>query len=88
MVGRKMSAIGEMYQKGTRAINKTFCRLRLIVLIAVTTGMRVAEIFGLKWSDVMYGEGLLAVRAKLKAARCVTSRCFPNWPTSCGAIPL
>ena len=29
-------------------INKTFFRLRLIVLIAVTTGMRVAEIFGLQ----------------------------------------
>lgn len=37
----------KMYRKGTRAINKTFYRLRLIVLIDVTTGMRAAEIFGL-----------------------------------------
>ena len=37
----------KMYRKGTGTINKTFYRLRLIVLIAVTTGMRVAEIFGL-----------------------------------------
>jgi integrase len=59
----------KMYQKGTKAINKTFSRLRLIVLIAVTTGMRSAEIFGLKWSDVMCGEGLLAVRAKLKRGK-------------------
>ncbi len=57
------------YQKGTNAINKTFYRLRLIVLIAVTTGMRAAEIFGLRWSDVLYGEGLLAVRAKLKGGK-------------------
>ena len=32
----------------------------MIVLIAVTTGMRSAEIFGLNWSDAMYNEGLLA----------------------------
>jgi integrase len=57
------------YQKGTNAINKTFYRLRLIVLIAVTTGMRAAEIFGLRWLDVMYSEGLLAVRAKLKGGK-------------------
>jgi integrase len=44
-------------------------RLRLIVLIAVTTGMRASEIFGLNWSDVMYSEGLLAVRAKLKGGK-------------------
>ena len=57
------------YRKGTKAINKTFYRLRLIVLIAITTGMRVAEIFGLRWSDVMYNEGLIAVRAKLKGGK-------------------
>ena len=57
------------YCKGTKKINKTFYRLRLIVLIAITTGMRAAEIFGLPWSDVMYSEGLLAVRAKLKGGK-------------------
>jgi integrase len=57
------------YRRGTKKINKTFYRLRLIVLIAVTTGMRVAEIFGLRWGDVMYSEGLLAVRAKLKGGK-------------------
>jgi integrase len=57
------------YCKGTNKINKTFYRLRMIVLIAVTTGMRVSEIFGLRWSDVMVGEGLLAVRAKLKGGK-------------------
>jgi integrase len=31
----------KMYRKGTGTFNKTFYRLRLIVLIAVTTGMRV-----------------------------------------------
>lgn len=57
------------YCKGTNKINKTFYRLRLIVLIAITTGMRAAEIFGLRWSDMMYSEGLLAVRAKLKGGK-------------------
>lgn len=50
-------------------INQTFYRLRLIVLIALTTGMRVAEIFSLGWADVMYNERLLAVRAKLKGGK-------------------
>ncbi|HKW98023.1 MAG TPA: site-specific integrase [Bryobacteraceae bacterium] len=57
------------YCQGTKKINKTFYRLRLIVLIAITIGMRAAEIFGLRWSDVMYSEGLLAVRAKLKGGK-------------------
>ena len=39
------------------------------MLIAVTTGMRVTEIFGLGWADVMYSEGLLAVTAKLKGGK-------------------
>jgi integrase len=47
----------KIYCKDTKKLNKTFNRLRLIVLIAVTTGMRAAEIFGLRWSDVMYSEG-------------------------------
>ena len=39
------------------------------MLIALTTGMRIAEIFGLKWSDLLYGEGLIAVRSKLKGGK-------------------
>ena len=39
------------------------------MLIAVSTGMRSAEIHRLRWSDVMYSEGLLAVRAKLKKGK-------------------
>ena len=31
--------------------------------------MRASEIFGLRWPDVLYGEGLLAVRAKLKGGK-------------------
>ena len=41
----------------------------MIVLIAVTTGMRASEIFSLRWSDAMFNEGLLAVRAKLKGGK-------------------
>ena len=80
----KLALDEKVYRKGTKDFNKTFCRLRLIVLIAVTTGMRMSEIFGLTRSDVMYNEGLLAVRAKLRAARCVTFRCLPSSPTNCG----
>jgi integrase len=65
----KVALDEKIYRKGTNDFNKTFCRLRMIVLVAVTTGMRMSEIFGLKWSDVMYNEGLLAVRAKLKGGK-------------------
>jgi integrase len=59
----------KMYRVAGKGINETFFRLRLIVLIALTTGMRIAEIFGLRWSDVQYTEGLIAVRAKLKGGK-------------------
>jgi integrase len=59
----------KLYRKGTRTLNKTFGRLRLLVLVAVTTGMRASEIFALTWPDVMYSEGLIAVRAKLKGGK-------------------
>src|SRR5882762_7198927 len=59
----------KMVRKAGKGINETFSRLRLIVLVALTTGMRIAEIFGLKWTDLHYGEGLMAVRAKLKAGK-------------------
>jgi len=71
------------YCKGTKKLNKTFFRLRLIVLIAVTTGMRASEIFGLGWSDVMYAEGLLAVRAKLKGGK---MRYAPMTPELAGEL--
>jgi integrase len=65
----KASLDGKMYRQGSNAINQTFYRLRLLVLIALTTGMRVAEIFALSWSDVLYREELIAVRSKLKRGR-------------------
>lgn len=34
----------KLYRVGTRDFNQTFYRLRMIVLIALTTGMRMAEI--------------------------------------------
>lgn len=58
-----------LYRKGTKDLNKTNLRLRLLVLISVGTGMRSAEIFRLRWSDVMYSEGLIAVRSKLKKGK-------------------
>lgn len=65
----KLALDSKLYRKGTRDINQTFYRLRALVLIALTTGMRVGEIFRLRWPDVMYREGLIAVRAKLKGGR-------------------
>jgi len=67
----------KMYRKAGKGINQTFFRLRLIVLTALTTGMRIAEVFGLKWSDVLYREELIAVRAKLKGGKV---RYFPMPP--------
>jgi integrase len=58
-----------IFRKGTKDLNQTNRRMRLIVLIAVSTGMRSAEIHRLRWSDVRYSEGLLAVRAKLKKGK-------------------
>ena len=59
----------KMHRKAGKGINQTFLRLRLIVLIALSTGMRIAEIFGLVWRDVLYKEELIAVRAKLKGGK-------------------
>jgi integrase len=67
---RLKAALDEkLYRRGTKDLNQTNLRMRLLVLIAVATGMRASEIFGLKWSDVMQQEGLLAVRAKLKGGK-------------------
>ena len=65
----KRALDAKMFRMASAGINETFFRLRLIVLIALTTGMRIAEVFGLKWSDMLYGEGLVAVRAKLKGGK-------------------
>jgi len=59
----------KMYRVGSKAINQTFYRLRLLVLIALTTGMRISEVFTLNWNDLLYGEGLIAVRSKLKGGK-------------------
>jgi integrase len=69
-IRRLKAALDEkMYRKAGKGINRTFFRLRLIVLTALTTGMRIAEIFSLKWSDLRYKEELIAVRAKLKGGK-------------------
>jgi integrase len=65
----KAALDAKMYRQDHRAINRPFYRLRLLVLIALTTGMRIAEIFALKWGDVLYPEKLIAVRSKLKGGK-------------------
>jgi integrase len=59
----------KMYRQEHRTINQTYYRLRLIVLIALTTGMRIAEIFAIVWSDILYREELIAVRSILKGGK-------------------
>jgi integrase len=69
-IARLKAALDQkMYRKAGKGINQTFLRLRLIVLVALTTGMRIAEIFGLKWGDLLCREELIAVRAKLKGGK-------------------
>ena len=65
----KVALDEKQYRKGMKVINRTFFRLRMLVLIAITTGMRQAEIFNLRWPDVLNNERLLAVRSKLKGGR-------------------
>lgn len=70
-------------RKGSKDVNRTTQRMRLIVLIALTTGMRASEIFGLRWPDVMDSEGMLAVRAKLKGGK---MRYVPLLPEVAGEL--
>jgi integrase len=65
----KVALDERVFRKGTRDLNQTNLRIRLIVLIAVSTGMRSSEVHRLHWLDVMYGEKLIAVRAKLKKGK-------------------
>jgi integrase len=65
----KAALDGKMHRKDHNTINQTFYRLRLLVLIALTTGMRIAEVFGLMWTDILHREGLIAVRSKLKGGK-------------------
>ena len=65
----KVALDERLHRKGTKDINKTNLRLRLLVLIAVGTGMRCGEIFRLEWRDILYNERLIVVRAKLKKGR-------------------
>jgi integrase len=69
IIGLKSSIDMKMYRAGTAVVNRTFFRLRLLILIALTTGMRIAEIFALNWSDVLYREELICVRSKLKRSK-------------------
>lgn len=66
----KMYRKNNAYRSGyTGEINRTFFRLRLIVLSALTSGMRMAEILGLRWSDISYCEEVIVVRARLKRGK-------------------
>jgi integrase len=67
---RRRGLPNSRYRSGhCKEINRTFFRLRLIVLIALASGMRMAEIFGLQWSDIFYSENVMTARAKLKRGK-------------------
>lgn len=84
----KAALDGKRLRKGTKDLNRTTQRMRLIVLIALTTGMRVSEIFGLRWPDALYGEGLLAVRAKLKGGKMRYVPLLPEVATELKRYPV
>jgi integrase len=65
----KVALDEKLLRKGTKDYNQTNLRMRLIVLIALSTGMRSTEIHRLCWSDVLFGEALIAVRARLKKGK-------------------
>jgi len=44
-------------------------RFHLPIVLAVSTGMRRGEIFGLRWEDIDLEEGLMAVRRSLEQTR-------------------
>jgi integrase len=83
LVSLKGALDAKMFRLGSKAINQTFYRLRLLVLIALTTGMRIAEIFALTWNDIQYREGLIAVRSQLKKGKI---RYVPLTPDLAGEI--
>jgi integrase len=84
----KAALDGKRLRKGTKDVNRTTQRMRLIVLIALTTGMRASEIFGLRWPDVMYAEGLVAVRAKLKGGKMRYVPLLPEIATELKRYPV
>lgn len=65
----KVALDEKVYQKGTKNFNRTFLRMRLIVLIAISTGMRSTEVHRLCWSDIFFREGLILVSSKLKGGK-------------------
>src|SRR5579871_5749963 len=68
---------------GPRNMTSSAIKLRMIVLIALSTGMRSSEVFRLSWTDVLYAEGLIAVRAKLKGGK---MRYVPMPPELAGEV--
>src|ERR1019366_2003206 len=59
----------KMYRKAGKGIHQTFFHLRLIVLTALTTGMRIAQVFALRWSDLLFREEMIAVRVMPKRGK-------------------
>ena len=65
----KIALDEKVFRKDSRDFNQTHLRMRLIVLIALSTGMRSGEIHQLRWPDVMYSARLIKVRMKLKKGK-------------------
>lgn len=73
---------------------KRFCaesagdRLHALYVLAVATGMRQGEMFGLRWSDIDFEEGCLSVRRTLEEVRGKLQLREPKTPAARRRIDL
>jgi integrase len=68
-VDQRVFSDGLQGRSSSRKIAWAFYRLRLVVLTALSTGMRISEIFALEWRDLDYPHGVIAVRSRLKQGK-------------------
>ena len=81
----KRIAAGEADAERRRRLG---CPLYVLVLVAVTTGMRRGELLGLKWDDVEFDRAMLHVRRSLRQTPAGLELGPPKTPKSRRPIPL
>jgi integrase len=63
-------------------------RLHALYVLAVASGMRQGEVFGLRWADIDFGEGCLSVRRTLEEVRGKLQLREPKTPAARRRIDL